>query len=236
MGRNGRLTLDKMGYSMPVDAPAYQSPPITTETPSDRNSIISRNRRRSRRSTRCRAPLELIEPPRRRTCRSTGIHFTTLRTLPRGDPGGSTPPRRRAADLHPSDIRRYGAADARRPRDSGVFPRRWRRSASAASATMICGTLERRGRPARDDDRPSGAADKRPAFQRADDGTARHSVRGTRHRASGAGPNWSPPTRSTMFAKPGKERGRSPFPDRSALRPGRSLSRFGGHQGDIYGI
>jgi len=60
MAQIGRLTLDKMGYSMPVDAPAYQAPPyhyrnaqaISIKFETDLDSALDA----------LPAPLELIEP------------------------------------------------------------------------------------------------------------------------------------------------------------------------------
>lgn len=60
MARIGRLTLDKMGYSMPVDAPAYQAPPfhyrnaqaISIKFETDLDAALDA----------LPAPLELIEP------------------------------------------------------------------------------------------------------------------------------------------------------------------------------
>jgi acetoacetate decarboxylase len=60
MARTGRLTLDKMGFSMPVDAPAYQAPPyhyrraeaISVRFETDPDAALEA----------LPAPLELIEP------------------------------------------------------------------------------------------------------------------------------------------------------------------------------
>src|SRR5271155_1273703 len=60
MAQIGRLTLDKMGYSMPVDAPAYQAPPfhyrnarvISIKFETDLDAALDA----------LPAPLELIEP------------------------------------------------------------------------------------------------------------------------------------------------------------------------------
>jgi acetoacetate decarboxylase len=60
MAKTGRLTLDKMGYSMPVDAPAYQAPPfhyrnaqaISIKFETDLDAALEA----------LPAPLELIEP------------------------------------------------------------------------------------------------------------------------------------------------------------------------------
>jgi acetoacetate decarboxylase len=60
MAQIGRLTLDKMGYSMPVDAPAYQAPPfhyrnaqaISIKFETDLDAALDA----------LSAPLELIEP------------------------------------------------------------------------------------------------------------------------------------------------------------------------------
>jgi acetoacetate decarboxylase len=60
MAMFGRLTLDKMGYSMPVDAPAYQAPPyhyrnaqaISIKFETDVEAALEA----------LPAPLELVEP------------------------------------------------------------------------------------------------------------------------------------------------------------------------------
>lgn len=60
MAKTGRLTLDKMGYSMPVDAPAYQAPPyhyrnaqsVAVKFETDLDAALEV----------LPAPLELIEP------------------------------------------------------------------------------------------------------------------------------------------------------------------------------